>query len=834
MKAAEVRRRFISFFEEKGHSFAAGSPVVIPSDPTLLFANAGMNQFKDVFLGTGTRPYTRATNSQLCIRVSGKHNDLEEVGHDTYHQTLFEMLGNWSFGDYYKKEAIEWSWELLTEVYGLPKAKLFATVYEDDDETAELWKTVTDINPQHIIKCGKKDNFWEMGDTGPCGPCSEIHLDLDDPSLGAEANFDTQIESDGLSGRYMELWNLVFIQYNRDKSGKLSPLPAMHVDTGAGLERITATLQGTRSNYDTDLFQPILQKIAALSEVPYEDGPTGTPHRVMADHIRTLVFAIADNVRPSNEGRGYVLRRLLRRGLRYAKTIGFNDPVMFKLVQVVVDIMGDFYPHIKDRQDYIEQMIQSEEVSFLNTLESGISRFDEVVTAMKSKNQTLISGQDAFKLYDTFGFPVDLTQVMATEQGLTVDLDGFDKALTVQKERSRGARKSSSDEDAVTVSDASLVADDVTEEEANSVLKGVYIDAPGGGEARLPATEVERFLLSRHHTGTHLLNQALRDVLGDHVVQAGSLVDVDRLRFDFSHFKGLSKQELTQVETIVNDKIKENIAVTQVEMPIDEAKKTGAMAMFGEKYDDIVRVVSIGDYSRELCGGNHVNATGTLQQIRILSEGAVAAGTRRIEAILGNSLIQLLDDQSRQNKLVTVLKKQKQIQTLVKTVGDQAEAHWVALSKQSLDGASLKELDGLEEQLTSTIKQGEKALNKSQQSTASDLLDDLKKDITPLASGKGNIVTKVLDDADIPLLRNISDTLLNYDPTLVALLGSKKGFLIVKVGESLKEQFPAGDLLKQITAISGGKGGGRPDMAQAGGVDGNTLESAFQTVTQSL
>lgn len=506
-----VRQTFIDFFKSKGHTSVRPAPIVPANDPSLLFTNAGMNQFKDVFLGQGTRDYTRAADSQPCIRVSGKHNDLEDVGRDTSHLTMFEMLGNWSFGDYYKKEAISWAWELLTGVFGIPKEKLYITVYESDDESESLWKEVTDVDPSHVYRFGDKDNFWEMGETGPCGPCSEIHIDLGE-GFGCVGSTEPGawcgVNGDG--GRFLEVWNLVFIQYERQKDGRLEPLPNTHVDTGMGLERLCAYLQGTTSAYMTDLFQPIIKQIETLSGKVYTDTLDGMSHRVMADHIRTLVMGIADNVMPSNDGRGYVLRRLLRRALRYAQLIGFKEPVLYKLVDVVVDSFADYYPHVQERRDFITQVVKSEEQSFLRTLESGLVLFEELAADMAEQGRTQIGGAEAFKLYDTYGFPLDLTQVLATEKGLSVDMAGFDTHLNAQREKSRKASK---------VHDAS------------------FTDVPKGGEARLVKTPEERINMARHHTGTHLIHEALRRVLGDHVFQAGSLVDIDHLRFDFTHFQ---------------------------------------------------------------------------------------------------------------------------------------------------------------------------------------------------------------------------------------------------------------------------------------------------------
>lgn len=771
-----------------------------------------MNQFKDIFLGEGTRPYTRAVNSQACIRVSGKHNDLEEVGADTYHHTLFEMLGNWSFGDFYKKEAITWAWHFLTTELNFPKEKLYATVYETDEEAAEIWRTETDINPKNILPFGKKDNFWEMAETGPCGPCSEIHLDrgpdyddkTDDPTHNSWVNSG--------SARYIELWNLVFIQYNRKKDGTFENLPKTHVDTGMGLERILAYLNGTASNYNTDLFIPIIEKITELTGKPYSEGKEGMPHRVMADHIRTLTFAIADNVRPSNEGRGYVLRRILRRALRYAQKLGTTDPILHKLVEPVVEIMGTHFESIKSRRDYIETMIKAEEDSFLRTLESGTDRLNDLLKTLASKNQTELSGEDAFKLYDTYGFPFDLTRLIAEESGITVDETTFQTELEQQKTRSRQA-PNTSPRDTELVSGSHSIEPEL--DQVPQVHSGVYTDTPGGGEAIIPKTDTERFLLARHHTGTHLLHAALKKVLGSHIEQAGSLVEPHRLRFDFTHMKAMSREELEQVEADINQNIKKAIAITTEEKPIEEAKAEGACATFGEKYDDIVRVVKIGETSLELCGGNHVSNTKDLESAKLLTETAVATGTRRIEALIGTANIQKHQE-----------KKSQKEQDIIKTKQSQLKAIETEISKLDdtypLPNRELVSGPQTIAQLTEDLKAAEKTLQKLKSQKANSNIENLESQITDLPKNAGKLLIANLENHDIPMLRSLSDTLLNKHHKILLILSSTTGNLIVKRSPELAP-YNANKILQNILKETGGRGGGKPDMAQAGSADPKKL-----------
>jgi alanyl-tRNA synthetase len=701
MTSREIRQSFLQFFQERGHTIVPSAPVISHGDPTLLFTNAGMNQFKDVFLGTGTREYTRAVDTQKCIRVSGKHNDLEEVGRDTYHHTFFEMLGNWSFGDYYKKEAIEWAWELLTKVWGLPKERLWATVYKDDDEAEELWKKVTDINPSHVLRFDEKDNFWEMGETGPCGPCSEIHYDWT-PNANADASMINAGTPD-----VIEIWNLVFIQYNRDASGTLTPLPAKHVDTGMGFERICAVLQNQKSNYDTDVFSPLLAAIGKLTGQRYGGSLTSDVDiamRVIADHVRALTFAIGDGALPSNEGRGYVLRRLLRRAARFGRTLDMHEPFIYKLVPTLVETMGEVFPEIKEQQAHIQKVIQGEEEGFNETLDRGLEIFESVLTRIG--HSKVFPGEDAFKLYDTYGFPIDLTELMARERGLTVDVALFTELMEKQRERSRSAATTlsvrvPSETDQISIEEfartlevaaTQFIGYDSLEAETE-VLKGdrhllvlaetpFYAEAGGqvgdqgiveiagralkvhdtqksgnfnvhilespagfipGEKVRAAVDQQRRYAIMRNHTATHLVHAALRKILGTHVHQAGSLVAPDYLRFDFAHFSKVREEELADIEALVNQKIEENITLTHHRnIPFDEAKKMGALMFFGDKYGDRVNVVEFGEFSKEFCGGTHVKSTAEIGYFKLRHEGSIASGVRRIEAVTADFALELL------------------------------------------------------------------------------------------------------------------------------------------------------------------------------------------------
>ncbi len=819
MKSTEIRAKFIEFFKNKQHEFVPGSPIIPDNDPTLLFINAGMNQFKDVFLGSGTRAYQRAVNSQVCVRVSGKHNDLEDVGNDSTHLTSFEMLGNWSFGDYYKKEAIIWAWELFTKNFKISKDKLVATVFEDDDESLALWKSETDIAHQHIVKCDAKDNFWEMGATGPCGPCSEIHVYLQDGPI--PNNVDQAMLNDG---RFIELWNLVFIQYNRLANNELEPLPACHVDTGAGLERITAYLQGTSSNYQTDLFKPLIAKIETLSGVSYNESKQGMPHRVMADHIRTLVFGIADNVLLSNEGRGYVLRRLLRRACRYAKQLGFQEPVMYQLVDTVSDTLGDAYPQIKDRKDYIKQVVKAEEESFLKTLNTGLTLFETVVANLGSK--TMISGNDAFKLYDTYGFPIDLTTVLAKEKELTVDLVEFESLLEQQRERSRSASKFDQEQGDEEANVTAILFDGLDLHLAEDLT------VARGGEARVITKPAEKEGMARHHTATHLLHEVLRRELGDHVHQAGSLVDHDRLRFDFSHFEKVSEETLKTIERNINKLVNDALEIKISYESLAEAKKRGVMALFGEKYDPKrVRVVNIGGESVELCAGTHVRNSNQLNVVKLVSESAISAGTRRIEAIAGyervseyiNEVITKHYNEAKIEFDKCCLEKEiieaKNLQNDFNDIQEQLTKYKTLKSLDDKINYS-EEFDRLNERIKTIQKVIRKEKHSHEQQGNARLIKELIANQEVITGKDSTCIIKRIDNTSIASLRHIADQLTNQTNNLIVVLVTNidsKGIVLVK-SNSNQEDFAANTLVAKITEKYGGGGGGRAAMAQAGGI----------------
>lgn len=702
----EIRNEFLKFFEARGHRIVPSAPVIPHGDPTLLFTIAGMNQFKDVFLGEGKRNYSRAVDTQKCIRVSGKHNDLEEVGRDTYHHTFFEMLGNWSFGDYYKREAIQWAWELLTGVWKLPKERLWATVFTTDDEAFELWKEVTDINPSNILRYGEKENFWEMGDTGPCGPCSEIHMDLT-----PEGNAPADLVNAG-DPRVIEIWNLVFIQNNRNENGDLEPLPAKHVDTGMGFERVCAALdciahdfKKPPSNYDTDVFTPLISAISEISGRPYKEENDQIAIRVIADHVRALTFAIADGAIPSNEGRGYVLRRILRRAARFGRNIEMHDPFIYRLVDVLVQTMGEVFPEIKEQQTHIERVIKSEEEGFNATLDRGLDIFKEIVQRMNKSGETTIPGDNVFKLYDTYGFPLDLTALLARERGLAIDEEGFNTLMTEQRERSRDVKKETGEESQTRIAIDNLiltpdrftfsgyenfesfarvlhvdqnflvldespfyaeaggqvgdtgevkingetyrVTDTQKKENVNIHILERPIEVPAGKTVAARIDKKRRIDIQRNHSATHIVHEALRRVLGTHVQQQGSLVAPERLRFDFPHFSKITPEELRDIEQMVNEKIKEAITVEDEVLRFDEARKIPNVKMFfGEKYGDRVRVVFIDEnFSVEFCGGTHVPRTDDIGLFKIVYESSIASGVRRIEAVTGDGIKRYLHEQ---------------------------------------------------------------------------------------------------------------------------------------------------------------------------------------------
>jgi alanyl-tRNA synthetase len=857
MTSREIRQQFLDFFRGKEHKIIPGAPVVPYDDPTLMFTNAGMNQFKDVFLGTGKRDYTRAADTQKCIRVSGKHNDLDEVGHDTYHHTFFEMLGNWSFGDYYKEEAITWAWELLTDVWKLPKERLYATVYKTDDEAFELWKTKTDINPAHILRFGDKDNFWEMGETGPCGPCSEIHINLTD-------DFENPKYVNAGVPECIEIWNLVFIQYNRDTEGKLHDLPSRHVDTGMGFERVCAVLQGKPSNYDTDVFMPIIDEIARVSNTLYDVDEHKIPMRVIADHIRTLSFAIADGVVPGNEGRGYVLRRILRRAARYGRKLGLKEPFLYNLVDIIVANMGDVFPEINDKQDLVKKVIKAEEESFNRTLDRGIELFEEISANLQKENSTVVSGDEAFKLYDTFGFPLDLTQVMARERNLTIDEDQFNARMAEQRQRARVATK---DKMATVQVQISNLDDFALPENTGTTFTGYealsaksrilgrkkdaevdlvildqtpfYVESGGqaddlgtlyvaeqplevidltkinnatvhvvkneseiviepGMEVTAAVDTKRRWDIMRNHSATHFLHAAMRRILGTHVQQAGSAVGPEHLRFDFSHFAKVSDAEIADIETLVNEELRRNHPLYHHRnIPFDEAKKMGALMFFGDKYGDNVNVVQFGDFSMEFCGGTHVQNSSQIGLFKILHESSISSGVRRIEAVTGAGVERFLNAQ---------IEKVKQSQSQLAELLDQKKKIEKELQETRFK-EKLAALQGIVDNLQSV-------------------------EGVPYFSGK--VSADSVDE-----LKSFGDELRNKLKSGVGVLISeiegKVGLVCVVSDDLIKEKkLNAGKIVGDLAKLLNGGGGGKPHLATAGAKDITKIDFALSEVPVTL
>ncbi len=873
----EIRQQFLDFFHERGHVIVPSASVVPQDDPTLLFTNAGMNQFKPIFLGRQKPDFTRAADTQKCIRVSGKHNDLEEVGPSPYHHTFFEMLGNWSFGDYFKREAIVWAWELLTQIYKLPKDKMYATVYETDDEAEKLWKELTDIDPSHVLRFGKKDNFWSMGDTGPCGPCSELHVDR-----GPDYDSDPKAFVNTGSPRYLEVWNLVFIQYDAQPDGTLVPLPAKHVDTGAGLERLTSVMNGYRSNYDTDLFQPMIQRIAEYSGRPYSDNESGVPHRVIADHLRCLSFAIADGAMPGNEGRGYVLRRLLRRASRFGRKLEMHEPFIYKLVPVLVDVMGSVFPEVKDRHVHISRVIQAEEEHFGKTLDRGLEIFDKVVANVRTAKSTVIPGEEAFRLYDTFGFPLDLMELMAREEGLAVDTAGFEKAMEGQKQRARSSPLQKFKADVVKsggqvnfnagpiegylgqsvthaasapawleihsdenendqyflalvrtpfyaesggqVGDRGLlkgktvrlkVADtiqvvplklDLSDEHrvrhSGGHLHRIIFEEGGPGDLHSEhelVAEVDlayRIPTQYNHTATHLLHRALRDTLGEHVHQAGSYVGPDYLRFDYTHYQKPTEDELHRIEAIVNERIRENWPVTPRITSLADAQAKGAMALFGEKYGDEVRMIEIGDgehiVSRELCGGCHVKRTGDIGVFVIKAETSAAAGIRRIEALTGQAALDYL------------LERRNKVDDFTVELGSEGSDPLEKLRKFLDEKKKLeKELEQLRTKVAGSEMQDLSARAKS--------------------VGRGKLVAAQVNAQNMDQLKEMGDALRDSLGSGVGILTTafdgKPAMVVVVTPDLVKTGVDAVPIVKELGKRLQGGGGGKPHLATAGGKD---------------
>jgi len=847
MKSQEIRNAFLEFFKNKDHKYVRSSPVVPIDDPTLLFTNAGMNQFKPIFLDEKQPDFIRAVNSQKCIRVSGKHNDLEEVGVDTFHHTFFEMLGNWSFGDYYKEDAIRWAWELFTEVWGLDKNRLWATVFHDDDEAFDLWPKVTDIDPSRVLKCGKKDNFWEMGETGPCGPCSEIHYYIGDDL--SEQTPDGVNQSD----LYWELWNLVFIQNNRLEDGSLENLSAKHVDTGAGFERIVSVLQGTYNNYSTDLFKPLIKKTEEITGQLFEKNQV--PFQVIADHIRMLSFSIADGGLPGNDGRGYVLRRILRRAARFGRNLHQNEPFIYKLVDTLGNIMGETFPEIIEKKSHIEKVIKAEESAFSDTLDRGLNHFEKLVLSLSNN---VISGEEAFRLYDTFGFPLDLTQLISREKGLSVDEKGFNDAMEKQRNRAKAAGKfvveSSSikwksliegDDSIFTGYDtltelAHICRYSIKDEQILIVLDKTPFYAESGGQVGDCGTikgegidlivndvkkdgdsfihyctgnleiskkidvscEVDydrRQNIRKNHTATHLMHKAMKVVLGDHVQQAGSLVSPDYLRFDVTHFEKINTDEITEIEKIVNSQILLNSSLEESTKTFNEAKKEGAIAMFGEKYGDEVRVVTISDFSKELCGGTHVIQTGDIGLFKIIEESSLASGVRRIVALTGPKAIEYIQDQS----------------IIINSIKSQLNCE-------------VNLLDERVNQVLTQNKELEKKLKNQKKAGSTFNVAKLVEESKNIGNAK--VIVHMTDATSSEELKGLGDSLLSGLKNGVGVLGAagEKPMIVVVVSNNLiKDGLNASSIAKSIGKSMGGGGGGKPHLATAGGKDLDSLKTAL-------
>ena len=866
MTSAEIRQQFLDFFASKGHQIVPSAPIVNKNDPTLMFTNAGMNQFKDFFLGNETPKYRRIADTQKCLRVSGKHNDLEEVGIDTYHHTMFEMLGNWSFGDYFKEEAIAWSWELLTSVYKLPKDRLYVTIFEGDDkeklardyEAYDFWKKW--IAEDRILLGNKKDNFWEMGEQGPCGPCSEIHVDLRTDEEVEAVDGKTLVNND--HPQVVEIWNNVFIQFNRKADGSLEELPDKHVDTGMGFERLCMAIQKKKSNYDTDVFTPMIDFVANASGIKYgANEKTDIAMRVMADHIRAISFVIADGQLPSNNKAGYVIRRILRRAVRYAYTfLNLKEPFLYKLVPVLADQLAHVFPELKSQQDFVAKVVQEEEISFLRTLDIGLSKLDQIRSELKAKLENTIDGKTAFELYDTFGFPLDLIQLIARENGFSVDEASFDVEMAAQKQRSKKAAS-------VETSDWTVVSEDDEVEfvgydhlistsriikyrqvktkgkdQYQLVLDTTPFYAESGGQAgdtgtltqgvqkikvlttqkennliihiteQLPVdlktpvdcnvNVLQRSLTENNHSATHLLHAALKQVLGSHVNQKGSLVNESVLRFDFSHFSKITEEELKKVEMIVNEKIRENISLNERRnVPIEEAKKLGAMALFGEKYGEYVRMITFDDsFSRELCGGTHVSSTGKIGFFKIISESSVAAGVRRIEALTATAAEVFVDEQ--QTTLAKITDLMKNPKDIVKSLEDLLEERVV-----------------LQKQLDEYQAEKSKAIAKS-------LKDTVEK------VGDINLIRAKLVLPSVDAMRQVAYDLKQTVDNLLLVLAVNvdgKPNIAVMISDNLvaDKGLNASQMIRELSKEIQGGGGGQPFYATAGGKEINGLDKVI-------
>ena len=869
----EIRKSFLDYFVKQGHTLVRSSSLIPDKDPTLLFTNAGMVQFKNVFLGQERLPYVRATSSQKCLRISGKHNDLEAVGRDTYHHTFFEMLGNWSFGDYYKAEAIQWAWELLTKEWGLPKDKLWATVYLDDDEAEQLWAKISGLPAERIKRFGEKENFWEMGETGPCGPCSEIHFDRGPEACDMKGQPGHICQVNGDCARYIELWNLVFIQYNRNEDRSLSELPSKHVDTGMGLERITAVLQNVLSNYDIDFMRALTATTEKLTGKKYGVDPVADiSFRVIDDHARAVSFLIADGVMPSNEGRGYVLRRLLRRASRHGRLIGLQEPFLHEVAATVATVMGDAYPELRTEEQRIREVIRSEEERFGETLEKGLVLLEDATSKLKQNKKTVLPGDVAFRLYDTYGFPLDLTEDILRADKMSVDQTGFEKLMEEQRTRGRDARETASMDAKIQLDrPVSFIGYDRLDGESN--ILAIYGDGNGKPEAvegeevdvitaetpfygesggqvgdrgtirtargdimevtdaqhPTPQLTVHRGRVKKgriqigdavqlavdskfrrrtalNHSATHILHAVLRRELGDHVRQAGSLVSPERLRFDFNHTGAIPEEKLAAIEAHVNRHVREDAGVSVQESSYEEAIRHGALAFFGDKYGDRVRVVKIGDFSTELCGGTHIQRSGEIGIFKLPFEGGVAAGVRRVEAFTGEGALDLI--RSYEQKL-------KEIGNLVRGSADDAVE-------------KVKKL--LERQ-----KELEREIQKLRGQFEKDQIPEL---LAKKQSVDGtNFLVSQVDGVDAKQLRDIADQLkekLGSGVVVLASAGASNVNLVASVSPDLTRRYHAGNIIKELARLVGGGGGGRPDFAQAGGKEPGKIAAALKRAEELI
>jgi alanyl-tRNA synthetase len=872
----EIRESFLKFFEEKGHTRVVSSSLIPKDDPTLLFTNAGMVQFKNAFLGLENRGYTKAVSSQKCVRAGGKHNDLENVGVTSRHHTFFEMLGNFSFGDYFKEEAIAWAWEYLIDVVKLPKEKLWVTIYTDDDEAYAIWHKKMKVPKDRIVRLGEKSNFWMMGETGPCGPCSEIIYDQGEGTGCGLATCDLDCGCD----RYLEIWNNVFTQFDRDESGKLNPLPKPNIDTGMGLERLTAVIQGVKSNYDTDFFLPIIHFVEKISGKTYgKNADNDVSIRVIADHSRALTFLIGDGIMPSNEGRGYVLRRILRRAARHGKMLGINKPFLYQGAQAVIDMMKGVYPDLVEKSSYIIKVILNEEQRFMETLDAGLRILQEETAVLKKAGKSVLPGALVFKLHDTFGFPTDLTADIVKRDGFTLDNEGFEAEMQQQRERARGAWKGSGEEaiaacylkasssgvlsefcgyEGVVKAQSKITAiflegkpaDTAREgQSAEIVLDNTPFYGESGGQAgdtgylegsafnfrvldtkkpldkffvhkgivqkgeikigdtaRLIVDEERRKAIAANHSGTHILQAALKAVLGDHIKQSGSQVTAERLRFDFSHFSKISDDEMQRVEEIANVIIRKNLEVQTEVCALEDALKTGATAVFDEKYGATVRIVKMGEMSMELCGGTHAQRTGEIGLLKVIHESAIAAGVRRIEAVTGKEALMYMQNAEEELRKAA-----------------------------SMFKVSPLELADRTEKLLKHTKELEKEIEALKAKLAAKDSGDLLSQIRLIGGVK--VLAVEVSIADVKTLRDFGDKLRDKMESGIILLGSKAGdkaLLLCLVTKDLTGKYSAGNIIKELAPLVGGSGGGRPDMAQAGGTQPENLGKAIAALEKLL